>query len=51
MVDVASSRRMRRVEAEDGRVDATGCDRPFYSNFVVFYVLGSRGILVFCLGL
>jgi hypothetical protein len=36
MVHVASSQRLYLVEAEDGWVDATGCVRPFYSNFVVF---------------
>ena len=30
MVHVASSRRLRRVEAEDGRADATGCVGLFY---------------------
>jgi hypothetical protein len=38
---------LRRVEAEDGRVDVMGCIRPFYPTFTVFIVLGSRGILVF----
>jgi hypothetical protein len=47
MVHVTSSRRLRRVQAEDRRIDATDCVRPFYSNFTVFYVLVSRGILVF----
>jgi hypothetical protein len=44
---VTSSRRLRRVEAEDGRVDATGYIRPFYPNFIIFIVLGSRDILFF----
>jgi hypothetical protein len=47
MVHVASSRRWREVEAEDGRVDAMGCIKLFYPNFVIFIVLGSKGILVF----
>jgi hypothetical protein len=34
------------VEAEDGRVDATGCMRLFYPNFVVFFVLAHKGSLV-----
>jgi hypothetical protein len=53
IVHVASSWRLRRVEAEDGWVDPTGCIRPFYPNFVVFYVLDPRSIclLVFYLGL
>jgi hypothetical protein len=44
MVHVASSRRLRWVEAEDGRVDAMRYIRPFYPNFVVFIVLGPKGI-------
>jgi hypothetical protein len=48
---VTSLRRSRGDEAEDGRIDAMGCIRLFYSNFVVLAVLGPRGILVFCLGL
>jgi hypothetical protein len=47
MVHVASSRRLSRVEAEDERVNVTGCVGPFYSNFAVFYVLGRSGILLF----
>jgi hypothetical protein len=47
MMNVISSWRLRRVEAEDGRIDATGCIRLFYSNFIVFYVLGHSVILVF----
>jgi hypothetical protein len=47
LVHVASSRRLRRVQAKGGRVIAMGCIRPIYLNFVVFYVLGHRGILVF----
>jgi hypothetical protein len=51
MVHMASSRRLHRVEGEDGRVDTMGCVGPFYPNFVILYVLGPRGILVFCLGI
>jgi hypothetical protein len=47
MVHMASSWRLRRVKAEDGWVDVMGYIRPFYPNFVVFYLLGPRGILVF----
>jgi hypothetical protein len=47
MVHVTSSRRLSRVKAEDGWVDVTGCVRPFYPNFVIFYVLVPRGILMF----
>jgi hypothetical protein len=38
---------VHRVKAEDGWVDATGYIGPFYPYFVVFIVLGTRGILVF----
>jgi hypothetical protein len=51
MAHMASSRRSRGDEAEDGGDDAMGCIRLFYPNFVVFIVLGPRGILVFWLGL
>jgi hypothetical protein len=47
MVYVTSSRRLHQVEAEDEWVDAMGCIRHFYPNFVIFVVLDSRGILVF----
>jgi hypothetical protein len=46
MVHVTSSWRSHRDEAEDGRVDATGCIRLFYPNFTVFIVLGHKGNLV-----
>jgi hypothetical protein len=49
MVHMVALWRLRRVEVEDGWVDATGCIKPFYPNFIVFYVLGTRGILVFYL--
>jgi hypothetical protein len=44
---VAPSQRLRRDQVEDGRVDATGCVGLGYPYFIVFYVLGSRGIVVF----
>jgi hypothetical protein len=47
MVHVVSLLRLHRVEAEDGWVDAAGYVRPFYPNFIIFYVLCPRGILVF----
>jgi hypothetical protein len=47
VVHVAPSQRLCRVQAEDGRVDAMDCIGPFYPTFVVFYVLGPRGCLVF----
>jgi hypothetical protein len=49
MVHVASSWRLRRDQAEDGRVDAIGCVGPYYPYFAVYFVLGPMGILVFCL--
>jgi hypothetical protein len=51
MVPVVSSRRLCRVEAEYRWVDTTGCVGLFNPNFIVFYVLGPMGILVFCLSL
>jgi hypothetical protein len=48
MVHMASLLRLCRVEAEDGRVDATDYIGPYCSYFTV---LGPRGILVFYLGL
>jgi hypothetical protein len=47
VVHVASSRRMRRDQVEDGRIDATDCVGPCYPYFTVFYILGHRGIIVF----
>jgi hypothetical protein len=46
MVHVASSRRSRGDEAEDGRVDVMGCIEFFYPNFVVFIVLDHKNGLV-----
>jgi hypothetical protein len=46
VVHVAPSLRLRQSQVKDGRVDATGCIRPCYPYFVVFILLGSRGILV-----
>jgi hypothetical protein len=47
VVHMASSPRLRRVEAEDGWVDATGCVGPFYPKTTVFYILCPIGNLVF----
>jgi hypothetical protein len=47
MVHVASSWRLHRGQVEDGWVDVTGYFRPCYPCFVVFLVLGTRGIVVF----
>jgi hypothetical protein len=46
---VASQRKCREVEAEDGRVDATGCIDPFYPKIIVFIILGPKDVLVFLL--
>jgi hypothetical protein len=46
VVHVASSRRLRRVEAEDGWVDAMGYIGLFYPNFAIFFVLCHKGSLV-----
>jgi hypothetical protein len=46
MVHVASSRRLRRVEVEDGQVDLMGYVRTFYHNFIILYVLSPRCIFV-----
>jgi hypothetical protein len=45
-VHVAPSQRLRRRQAEDGRADATGCVGHYYPCFVIFFLLGSRGVVV-----
>jgi hypothetical protein len=47
MVHVTPSRRSREDQVKDGQVDATDCVGPCYPCFVVFFVLGTRGKLVF----
>jgi hypothetical protein len=47
VMHVASSQRLCWVQVEDGRVYAMGCVRPCYSCFVIFVLLGPRGIIVF----
>jgi hypothetical protein len=50
---VAPSRRSHEVQVEYRRIDATDCVGPYYPYFIVFIILGFRGILiflVFCLG-
>jgi hypothetical protein len=47
VVHVVPSQRLRRGQVKDGRVNATGCVRPCYPCFVIFFVLGPRGIVVF----
>jgi hypothetical protein len=44
MVHVESSRRLTRVQAKYGRVDAMGCVGPCY---LIFFVLDIRDVLVF----
>jgi hypothetical protein len=46
VVHVAPSRRLCRVEAEDGRIDAMGCVGPCYHCFAVFFLLDPMGIVV-----
>jgi hypothetical protein len=43
---VAASRRLCRRRVEDGWVDVMGCVGPCYPTFIVFNVLGTRGIVV-----
>jgi hypothetical protein len=51
MVYMTSSWRLHRGQVKDGQVDATDYVRPCYLCFVIFFVLGLRGILVFYLSL
>jgi hypothetical protein len=51
VVHMASSRRLRRKEAEDGRVDAIDCVGLFYPKIIISSIIGPRGIVVFYLGL
>jgi hypothetical protein len=46
VVHVAPSRRLRRSQVEDGRVDAMGCVGSCYPIFIVFNVLCSRCIVL-----
>jgi hypothetical protein len=43
----APSQKLCQVQVEDGRVDTTGCVGPCYSCFIIFFILGHRGSLVF----
>jgi hypothetical protein len=38
--------RLLRGQAEDGWIDATGCVRPCYPCFTVFFLLDPRGVVV-----
>jgi hypothetical protein len=51
VVHVISSRRSREDEVKDSPVDAMSYIGLFYPNFVIFVLLGSRGILVFWIDL
>jgi hypothetical protein len=44
VLHVTPSRRLRRDQVEDGRVDTKGCVGPCYPYFAVFYVLGYKRI-------
>jgi hypothetical protein len=46
VVHLAPSRRLHRRQVEDGRVDAIGYVGPCYHTFVIFNVIGPRGIVV-----
>jgi hypothetical protein len=47
VVHVTPSRRLRRGQVEDGRINATGYVGPCYPCFIVFFILGHMGIVVF----
>jgi hypothetical protein len=47
VVHMAPSRRSRRDQVEDGWANGMDYVRTCYAYFVIFYVLGTRGILVF----
>jgi hypothetical protein len=46
---VASSRRLRRSQVEDGLVDVMGCVEPYYLCFIIFILLVHRDIIVISL--
>jgi hypothetical protein len=41
------SQRLRRDQVEDEQIDAMGCIGPCYAYFIIFVLLGPRGIIVF----
>jgi hypothetical protein len=47
VVHVAQSWSLHRYQVEDGRIDTTCYVGPYYPYFTIFYVLDSRGIVVF----
>jgi hypothetical protein len=46
MVHVSSSWRLCRRQVEDGWINTTGYVEPYYPTFIIFNVLGHRGIVV-----
>jgi hypothetical protein len=36
---------LRQRQTEDGWVNATGCIEPCYPCFIVFFILGARGVI------
>jgi hypothetical protein len=48
---MTSSWSLRRVKAENGRIDVTDCVGPFYLKITVFIILDSKGIVIFYLGI
>jgi hypothetical protein len=46
---MAPSQRLRRSQVEDGWVNAMGCVETYYPYFVVFILLGPKGIVVISL--
>jgi hypothetical protein len=42
----APSRRLRRRQVEDGRVDVMSCVEPCYPTFIIFNILCPMGIAV-----
>jgi hypothetical protein len=55
VLDVASLRRSREIEAKDDRFDGIGCGTvefiPNYPSLVVIFLLAHRDILIFWLSL
>jgi hypothetical protein len=44
VVHMTSSRRLHRVDAEDGWADPMDYGGPFYFKIIIFYVSGHRGM-------
>jgi hypothetical protein len=47
VVHVPPSWMSREDEVKDGQIDAMGCIELCYHCFTIFYVLGSRGMIIF----